>query len=304
MKKKTMTILLLAVMAVSLILPVMAEPVDLNMPSSLEIVFRADGVEYEGLNVTIYRIADISADGSMSLAENFKKYPVNIYDVESQAEWHNIAETLAAYAVADDIEPYRTGVTGEGGTVKFENLVPGMYLTLSVRHISETEVVVFENFLSVIPRYNYEGKYDYDLTVIPKHEKYTPSKQMKEFKVLKQWKDGGREGSRPRSVLVEILKDGEVYTTQVLNAKNNWSYTWTAEDDGSTWSAVERDIPNGYFVTVNSDGSTLIVTNITDDSIAPPPTGDVGSNLPMIIILTFAGGMLLLVSAWRKRREE
>ena len=57
----------------------------------------------------------------------------------------------------------------------------------------------------------------------------------------------------------------------VLSEKNQWSYTWNAKE-GSSWTAAERNIPEGYTVTVGKRENTIILTNtlIPEDPIEDP----------------------------------
>ena len=46
-----------------------------------------------------------------------------------------------------------------------------------------------------------------------------------ERRVLKIWKDDIPQ-SRPKEIVIQLLKDGVIYDTVTLNAVNNWRYTW------------------------------------------------------------------------------
>ncbi len=303
MMKKALSILVLIVLTFSLALSAGADSVDTEKSSSLTIVYKAGEKLYSGLEIKTYRVADVSQDGVYTLSGDFKNYPVSIYNVRSQAEWRNISSTLAAYAVADKLETVSPAVTDSEGRVKYENLRPGMYLTLSVRYSSENEIVTFENVLSVLPRPDDSGVNQYDVTAYPKHEKATPTKQPVEYKVVKQWKDAGESEERPSEVTVDILKDGVLQKTVELSSATNWSYTWEAPDDGSVWSSVERNIPKGYYVTSVENNKTFIITNIMDKNLPPPPTGDTFGAYPFVLTTAFFGVILVILAFWRKRRE-
>ena len=58
--------------------------------------------------------------------------------------------------------------------------------------------------------------------------------------VTKNWSDGNASHAND-SVTVKLLKDGkETGTTQVLNAANNWTYTFDKLDADSTWTVEEE----------------------------------------------------------------
>ncbi len=78
--------------------------------------------------------------------------------------------------------------------------------------------------------------------------------------VHKVWKDNG--SNRPNSVTVELLQDGKTYAAETLSEANNWSYTWDQLDDSHSWAIVETDLPEGYAVRYDVDGSNVTITNI------------------------------------------
>lgn len=90
-------------------------------------------------------------------------------------------------------------------------------------------------------------------------------------RVVKVWNDGGGEDSRPDSVVVQLLQgNGTVADEVTLNATNSWTYEWTDLDADEDWQVVEKNVPEGYTVSVSRDGTTFTVTN----TLAPPPPPD------------------------------
>lgn len=306
MKKRIVALSLCVLIVFSaLVVPSFAvTPVDPARPSSLTLKYARDGRVFEGVEVRTYRIAEVFADGTYALTGAFAKYPVKIYDVTSQSEWRAIASTLAAYAAADGIEPTRIGTTDKNGEVRFENILPGMYLTLSVTVREDNTVTIFETFLTVVPRPDENGNHNYDVTAVPKSESYT-SVDDKEYKVIKLWKDEGASGKRPANIIVDILKDGVIVDTKILSSENSWSYSWTAPDDGSSWYAVERDVAEGYTVTAVREGNTFVVTNkaTSDDSGDAPQTGEMINLRLYAVVMCISGGLLVVLAVWRKRND-
>jgi hypothetical protein len=276
------------------------EVIDPQRKSSLTLQYRYGEELFEGLFIRTYRVAKVSEKGEYRLHGAFAGYPVNIEGITSQTEWKRIATTLGAYVAADSIAETASGKTDKEGFVRFENLLPGMYLTLSVKSEKGNTITTFETFLTVIP-YPGEGSYLYDVTAYPKCQQETVKPQEKVYKVVKQWKDGDYAHLRPKKVAVDILKDGVLYESTQLLAENNWAYSWTVQDDGSKWQAVERDIAEYYTVSVEEFDSTIIISNIYDHEEEPPKTGE--STLPHVYLM-LAGGLgclMLLAAVWRKR---
>ena len=305
--KRIMTVLCTLLLCIMVAGPVSVKaitPIDPEKAASLTLQYRYEETSFSGLDCSIYRVAEVAADGTFTLTGAFANYPVNIYGIGSQTEWRNIASTLSAYAAADQIQPDYTAQTDENGKVQFGNILPGMYLTLSVTGETDTKIVVFESFLTVLPMPSENEEHLYDVTAYPKAVSHTPTPEEKEYKVVKQWKDAGYTDERPESITVDIIKDGAVHSTQILSADNDWCYRWTAPDDGSQWQAVERNVSGAYSVTTVTDGTTIIITNAHPGEPEPPPTGDIWVLWPFLLLMIFAGGAVLVLAVWRMRCGE
>lgn len=88
-------------------------------------------------------------------------------------------------------------------------------------------------------------------------------------KVQKVWEDDGNEKKRPQSISVQLLENGKVVDTVVLNRDNNWEYTWKNLDGGSVWQVVEAETPEGYTVSVVREGAVFVMTNTFPSEIPP-----------------------------------
>jgi len=80
--------------------------------------------------------------------------------------------------------------------------------------------------------------------------------------VHKVWDDNGYP-NRPDSVTMHLLRDGEKHEEIVLNADNQWTYTWDDLDDRYDWS-VKEDVPNGYEVSYKTEDNKIFITNHRD----------------------------------------
>ena len=78
--------------------------------------------------------------------------------------------------------------------------------------------------------------------------------------VKKVWELNGK-GTASDSVTVNLLKNGKVDKTVVLNQGNNWSYTWNLLDDSYKWTVSEADVPEGFTSNITKDGLTFTITN-------------------------------------------
>lgn len=93
--------------------------------------------------------------------------------------------------------------------------------------------------------------------------------QESQLTVRKIWSDGN--GNHPNdSVTVNLLRDGKVEKSEVLSAKNGWTYTFDKLVEGHVWTVEEARVPSGYTVSYKTEGNTTIITN-TKDTPTPPP---------------------------------
>ena len=276
-------------------------PIDPYRPSSLTLQYARNGSCFAGLEIRSYRIASVQENGTYTLTGAFGEYPVKIYEVTSQAEWKKIASTLAAYAEADQLQPDCIAVTDANGMVSFTDILPGMYLTMSVTAAGTQEITVFENFLTVVPYPSEDGNHKYDVWAYPKCDSYVPTGD-KEYKVVKLWKDSGYEEFRPDSVTVDILRNGVLYASEVLSSDNNWAYRWRSADDGSIWQVIERGIPAEYTVAVSREQDTFVIENsIIYEIPEAPQTGETTVLWIWQLAMGLSGGILLVLAAWRKK---
>ncbi|MBQ4648223.1 MAG: Cna B-type domain-containing protein [Clostridia bacterium] len=274
---------------------------DGEQTATLTVVYKAEELLFDGLEISLFRVADIGADGAYTLSGDFKDYPVDVKVVKSQEEWRTIATTLTAYIVADGISPAATVKTDEEGKAVFEGLSKGLYLVYGVQSEKNDLIYSFESFFSSLPRPDADGNPQYEVTALPKHTTHVPEPDELEYKVVKQWKDSSSD-KRPTSIEIEIFKDGKTVETQTLSAENNWSYSWKAADDGSKWTVVERNIAENYTVSVTEEDTAFIVTNTFKTVIPLPPMGDVAVVWPYVLALFSVGAILMLLSVGIKRK--
>lgn len=264
---------LACMLLVAAMLPVTAfarERVDVNrMDCTLSIEYPCSDVQFR-----LYRVADISAAGKFTLVGDFVRYSVSFVDLDSTG-WKNAAATLDGYIRRDDLPPADTQATDSTGKLTFSGLQTGLYLVTWDRHTTGGYTYTPQPILVSLPGLDADGNWTYEVSSEPKFDKdKVPDNPPDEpdtvdRKVLKIWKDGGSE-ERPSSVTVQLLWDGRVYDEVTLSAANNWKHEWTNLDADHTWQVVEKDVPEGYTVSVGREGITFTVTN----TLTPPPPPD------------------------------
>ena len=154
-----------------------------------------------------------------------------------------------------------------------------------------------------------------------------------QVQVTKVWQgDENHLHQRPNYVTVELRRRGqtEPVKTQILNAANNWTHTWSGllvnEEGGFNWLnyyVIERNVPQGYtsrVVTADNatDGFTATVFNTfipphgcnggavggTNGDNRAPLTGDFASTVPLLAtILLSVSGLFGGMSLRRKLKK-
>lgn len=90
-----------------------------------------------------------------------------------------------------------------------------------------------------------------------------------QLSVRKVWSDGNSAHAED-SITVNLLKDGEVESTAVLNAENGWAYTFDKLVEGYTWTVEEAEVPEGYTVSYETVGTSVTITNTKNEPTPPP----------------------------------
>lgn len=304
MRKNVLRWLCVMVFCCALFRPLQVNAVnalETERPCSLTLHYTQDGTGFSELDIRVYRVAEAFADGTFELVSPFSDYPVNIHGITSQKEWKDVATTLTAYIAADQVQPDRTETTDSDGTAAFAGLETGLYLVCGVVVENGTGTYQFDDFMVYLPTPR-DDTFEYDVEAKPKCTSFVPKT---EYQVIKLWKDAGDSGARPVSITIDILKDGVLRETVVLSADNDWSYAWTASaGDEGKWTVAERDVPQGYQVTISENTTTFTITNTsTPEQDGPPDTGDSLVLWPWVLACCISGSLLLILSIYRERKQ-
>ena len=303
MKKRILPLMLLLFVCFATLCPLHARavtPLDPDAEASLVLHYQKEGVAFADLQIGVYRVAEAFADGSFQLIEPFASYPINIHGITTQEQWNHAAQTVDAYIVADRITPDYELMTDENGTVCFSKVDTGLYFVPGVVAENTSGTYVFNQFMIYVPTPLPDGTYVYDVEANPKCTGFVPKNQ---YSVTKLWQDGGNRDLRPEEVTVDIYKDGALHETQILNADNNWTYTWyVSGEDHSKWTVAERTVPDGYKVTIQCNGSNFSVINTRQTPPDIPQTGDSATLMLWVLLMSFSGIMLVIVGIYSRRR--
>lgn len=284
------------------------EPIIPENACSLTISYCYGETAFGDMEVKLYQIAEVSADFKYTLTQTFENSGLILNGIRTAGEWNVVRSTLEAHILANNIAPQVTALTNEEGNATFENLKTGMYLAIVSRAEQDGLHCRFDSALIALPGLGSDGRWQYQVSVNAKGEVLPPvdPDEIIEFKVLKLWRGDEGRNDRPKTIEVEIFCDGNSRETVVLSEENNWSYTWTAVDDGSTWTVVERNVPQGYTMTLEERQSTFVLTNTwtptnPDDPEKPPKTGDTSNIMLHALLMTGSGSMLIILGVIGKK---
>ena len=284
------------------------EPIIRENECSLTLSYCYGQTAFSDVEVKLYRVAMVSVDYKYTLTQPFEASGLILDGIRTAGEWNVVRSTLEAHILAYNIAPEFTSVTNEDGQASFMALRTGMYLAIVDQVEKDDLHYRFDSALIVLPGIDQDGHRQYQVSVNAKAEALPPvdPDEEVELKVLKLWKGDEGRNDRPKSIEVEIFCEGTSYKTVILSDENHWAYTWSAKDDGSNWTVIERNVPQGYTMTAEKRQSTFVLTNTwtptdPDDPIKPPQTGDTSNILLYVLLMIGSGSMLIILGITGKK---
>ena len=216
--------------------------------------------DFDGVTFDLYHVAVRQQDGTLTATEAFADYQLNL----NTSEFRDIARMLAGYVTRDAVTPTASCTTAQG-VCSFRGLADGIYLVLGAQTSANGHLY------SPIPVLVEVSKIDMSVNMKSDQTPEEPGPDPVSCTVEKVWCGNG---THPESVTVQLLKDGSVYEEVILNAGNNWRYTWSQLDGASSWQVVEADVPEGYVVSVVQNGLEFKIINTLDTPVPPPSSDD------------------------------
>lgn len=280
-----------------------AAEIETEQACSLTVYFGKEESGFPGVSFRLYRVAEVTEEASFTPTEAFAGYPVTFDGLDSSG-WRALSQTLAAYAARDGVKPDGVAGTAKDGNASFAALPVGLYLVSGERYEEDGFLYTPEPFLICLPdRGEGEDHWNYDVAASCKFDsERAPGSPDVQRKVIKVWKDAGREQRRPQQIEVQLLKDGAVYDTVTLSEANGWQHVWEKLDADAQWQVAERSTPDGYVVSVSREQTTFTMTNTyqeKDDTPRLPQTGMLWWPVPLLA----GAGMLLFFAGWMRRRS-
>ncbi|MBR5520106.1 MAG: Cna B-type domain-containing protein [Clostridia bacterium] len=315
------------------------EQISLLRTCTLTVTYGHDGEAFADVPVKLYQIASASANARYTLTSTFRPSGLTINGIRSVREWNVIRASLESFILAQSIPETHAAVTDQNGTVTFDALKPGLYLAVAAQVEQETQIHTFDSALIALPGLNENGRWQYQVdvvakssvTALPTPDDPTPETEL-QLQILKLWNGDSDRADRPQSVTVAIFRNGQLAETVTLSAENNWSYTWTAPDDGAEWMVAEQNVDANYTATLEKRGTAFLLTNTRtqddpepddpspddpdmptpDDPDVPPTpdappdnpqTGDTANVMLYIVLMFISGIMMVLLGVTGKRKR-
>lgn len=279
------------------------EKLSLTQDCSVTAVYGSDGEVFSAAQVKLYKIADITDELQYVYTDDFAPCDISINGIQSNSEWNVRRTTFESHIAANGITPYAVDVTDDNGAISFPGLRPGLYMLSAVTAEKNGMRYYFDTALVALPGIDADTrKWSYDVQLTPKPDIDIDDNGDVHYQVVKLWK-GDSSGSRPKSITIDILRNGVVMKTVELSNEHGWSYTWSAENDGAEWTVAEKNVPSGYKALVEKHSTTFVVTN-SIKSTDVPKTGDTANIALYIVLLCGAGIALVLIGVAARRRSK
>ena len=288
MSRKIVTIWTAVLLVFSCSFSVGAEAFDPDKTGSISVTLTG---QYQkdpmvGAQLSVYPVATVGLVGDGTLryvyTQAFASCGIALDDPA-------LATKLDAYLSQNDL-PALEMTTNARGTAVCEDLPLGLYF---VKQTGTVEgFAPCTPFLVTVPGESADG-YVYDVDATPK----TEVEKLVSITLKKVWNIDD-SADRADSVTVQLLRDGNVIQTAVLNAQNHWQVTYTDMPESDAYSIKEVNVPKGFTVSYKQSGYVYTVTN----SSTLVQTGQ----LLWPILVLAVSGMLLIgagVLLLKKRKQ-
>lgn len=269
-----------------------------NEVGSLEIYHSYNEKPLEGVEFSVYKVANLNKDFQYELTDAFKDYPIDFNNIKDKTDWYLLIDTLSSYVKVDNIKEEAKLKTDSKGIALFNNMDLGLYLVIGETVIKDNMKYVTKPFLVSIPTIDSNSNnYIYNVKVKTKTEKI-PINTINII-VQKKWINDNKQ-IRPTSINVTLYKNNVFYEKVILNEANNWQYKWENLDNEADWTIIE-DVPTDYKVTYEKYEGVIIVSN-TYSGTPPGKLPYTGELIFKSILINILGIVLIVTGTYIRRR--
>lgn len=295
--KRMMMLFLSLVMIIGMALPASAaDAIDVNEKASLTVDFKPEGISATDVKFELFKIASVDEYSALTLTDKFKNLSVDLSDPDVTT-WESAVTAAESYISTNSVKADYKATTNEDGVAVFSELPVGLYLIRGASFIYNHDVYAPQAYLIMLPDRDSSGKWNYDVTTVPKYEKRD---ELMDLTVTKKWK-GGKVEYRPEEITVILYCSDTDFDTVVLNKENNWKYTWPQLNAKLNWTVSEVSV-EGYETTIEPKGYNYVITNTYISQI--PQTGMLWWPVPVLaltgVVFCLAGVVLVKKKAESK----
>lgn len=238
----------------------------------------------------LYKFANINKDNKLEVIDELKGYPIDVTDVDA-TNIRALETTLSAYIKKENLKSTYTSISNEKNEIIFNNVSEGAYLLVGESKVYQNELYTPSPTIVFVKKDDLKnGKKIIEV----KYEK-VPKDTFKSIEVVKAWDDNDN-ANRPKFIEVQLLENGKVIDTVKLDKSNNWKYKWDKLSNDKHYEVVEKNVPNGYKVTISRNNNIFTVTNKLPNIPPTKPPTKPGKKLPQTGQLWWPLPILLLAS--------
>lgn len=270
---------------------------------SLTVTYQYQEAALNNADINLYRLADWSAKGGYTPAGDFadhSKYPVdwNILNADQQT-LRDFANTMAGYIAVNKPTAESTLKTDSASVATFDQLKDGLYLAVVAPYQGNVLTCQTAAMLVALPNVHKNAADQRTLSIEPKADCAVPPTTT--ISVTKVWKDKD-QSKRPESVTMNLLQDGKIYDSIMLNNANDWKYTWKGLQAKHEYTVVEANVPGNYTALVDRENNDYTVTNTAKTGSAK--TGASVAIIAVIVVVLAAAGIAITVVVRKKNTTE
>ena len=266
---------------------------------SLTVTYQYQEAALNNADISLYRLADWSAKGGYTPTGDFADhttYPVD-WDIlnADQQTLRDFANTMAGYIAVNKPAAENTLKTDSAGVATFDQLKDGLYLAVVAPYEGNVLTCQTAAMLVALPNVHKDANDQRTLSIEPKADCAVPPTTT--ISVNKVWKDKN-SAKRPESVTMNLLQDGKIYDSIMLNNANDWKYTWKGLQAKHEYTVVEANVPGNYTALVDRENNDYTVTNTAKPGSAK--TGASVAIIAVIVVVLAAAGIAIAVVVRKK----
>lgn len=270
-----------------------------NANGSITVTYQYQGAALNLASTSLYYLADWSAKGGYTPTSDFANhtaYPVD-WDIlnADQQTLRDFANTMAGYIAVNKPAAENTLKTDSAGVATFNQLKDGLYLAVVAPYQGNVLTCQTAAMLVALPNVHKDADDQRTLSIEPKADCAVPPTTT--ISVNKVWKDK-EQSKRPESVTMNLLQDGKIYDSIMLNNANDWKYTWKGLQAKHEYTVVEANVPGNYTALVDRENNDYTVTNTAKTGSAK--TGASVAIIAVIVVVLAAAGIAIAVVVRKK----